>query len=88
MAKATINNKYNKEGTIWKSYHKRLLSQTEMAYKLISITQWKNNKGTRIGHRKEDTNSSYEKCKDTEISLFIYQISKGSNLAVSTKCLE
>ena len=52
MAKATINNKHNKEGTIWKSYHKETLSQTAMAYQLVSITPWKKDKGICTGHKR------------------------------------
>ena len=83
MAKPTINNKCNKEGTIWKSYHKGTLSQSAMAYQLVSITQWKRIKG--YGQVTRDKYSSSEKCKlkDIEIPCFIHHISKKGNLAAT-----
>lgn len=45
------------------TYHKGLYSQTEIIYKLVSIIQWKNDNGTRTGHRKGNKNNSYEKSK-------------------------
>ena len=36
MTKSTTENKYNKEGAIWKSCHKWFFSQVESIYKLAS----------------------------------------------------
>lgn len=74
MTKSTIDNKYNKEGIIWKSYHKGLLSQIESTYKLVSIIQQKNGTGIWIGHKNGNKNSSSKKCKlkDTEIPTILH----------------